>query len=146
MQNGGFEQGFASWLGILDVTLSSPWCHEGLISAAMSQSAAMFQDVSVGPGHVYQLQLSVAATGEGEPPDLEIKVLWVGPCAELREALGCDPVVIQGKTTGFWKTAVLYTTPAPPGTDTARICLRTCQREGECSRLLVDDVIFVERD
>ncbi len=129
IQNGGFEQGLTSWLGARNVGLSSPRCHEGLVAAAMGKPnskspATMFQDVRVCPGRSYRLQLSVAAAQpEGDPGDLEVQVLWVGPCAELEPAIGCDPLVIQGRTTCSWKTAVVYTGVVPFGVDTARICL-----------------------
>jgi len=217
VQNGGFEQGLTSWLGACNVGLSSPRCHEGLVAAALGKPdsrspAKMFQDVNVCPGRSYRLQLSVAAAeSEGDPGDLEVQVLWLGPCAELDPAIGCDPLVVQGKTTCCsWKTVVAYTGVVPFGTDTARICLKrlpagsrrhkpcgdpceedSCGEEGcaedlceqgaceenscrqdsceaasveedscqetscgqdsrrkgpDCNYLLVDDVIFVERD
>jgi hypothetical protein len=86
--------------------------------------ATMFQDVRVCPGRSYRLQLSVAAAQpEGDPGDLEVQVLWVGPVPSLEPAICCDPLVIQGRTTCSWKTAVVYTGVVPFGVDTARICL-----------------------
>lgn len=150
VQNGGFEQGLASWLGVDNVGLSSPHCHEGLVAAAMGKPdnhapSSMFQDVCISPGHVYRLELSVAGAGEGNPGNLAVEVHWVGPCAELECAIGCEEFIVQGQTTGAWKTAVVYTDIVPPLTNTARICLRRCGGDSECDYLLVDDVIFVER-
>ena len=155
VQNGGFEQGLGSWLGVCNVGISSR-SHEGLVAAAMGKPdnhapASMFQDVSVCPGHVYRLQLSVAGAEEGDPGDLEVEIHWVGSCADLEPAIGCDPFIVQGKTTGSarcnaWKTAVIHTETAPLGADSARISLRRCEGNSECNYLLVDDVIFVERD
>lgn len=156
VQNGGFEQGLASWLGADNVGLSSPLCHQGLIAAAMGKPdntalASMLQDVPVLPGRVYRLELSVAGAEAVNPADLVVDVHWVLPCAEIQPALGCGPLLIHGQTTGpasvnAWKTAVVFTETAPLGADSARICLTKCGGDAACNYLLVDDVIFVERD
>ncbi len=156
VQNGGFEEGLAGWLGAENVGLSSPLCHEGLIAAAMgkpdnTECAQMFQDVPVLAGHTYKLELSVAGAVTVNPADLIVDVRWVSPCGEIGPALDCGVLLVQGLTTGWarsgtWKTVVAYTETAPLGADCARLCLIKRPGETAGNYLLVDDVIFVERD
>lgn len=153
--NGGFEQGFAGWLGTQNVKLApSSLCHEGLVAAAMGDpchdaQAAMFQDVPVLPRRTYKLQFFVAGA-EMDPGDLIVDVRWIcGAGGDTGCALEGGPVLVQGKTTGpahlgAWKAVIAYTEAAPHGADSARIVFRSEPGCGECNYLLVDDVIFSE--
>lgn len=155
--NGGFEQGLTGWLGVDNVGLvPSALCHEGLIAAAMGDPCAnapagMFQDVPVLPRRTYKLQFFVAGV-EKNPGDLTVDVRWIcGAGGDTGCALEGGPVLVQGETTGparlgAWKAVIAYTEAAPHGADSARIVFHREPGCDECNYLLVDDVIFVERD
>lgn len=157
VQNGGFEQGLAGWLGIANVELAgAPLPHEGLVAAAMGKAdntaeAEMFQDVPVLPRHTYRLEL-YAAGAQMRPADLIVDVHWIcGFAGDTGCALTGGPLVVPGVTTGSavsgaWKAVSAYTEAAPPGACLARICLRKPPGTATANYLLVDDVIFAERD
>jgi len=156
VQNGGFERGLADWLGVTNVDLeSSPLCHEGLLAAAMGKPdnaapADMFQDVPVAPRHTYKLGFFAAGV-ETNPGDLVVDVRWIGYAGDIGCALAGGPVLVRGDTTGraasgAWKAVITYTESAPPGAETARICLVKAPGTLTASYLLVDDVVLVQRD
>lgn len=154
VQNGGFEQGLSSWLGVDNVELETNWRqHEGLVAAAMGKAdntcpATMFQDVPASMSRTYKLQFAVSGA-EPHPAELSVDVRYLNCVgADLGSALGCSPLTVQPETigcagAGAYKTVVTFTEPAPLGTAAARIFFTKCPG---CAGnyLLVDDVVFVD--
>jgi hypothetical protein len=157
VQNGGFEQGLAGWLGAANVGIvPSALSHSGMIAAAMGKPdgtapADILQDVPALPRRTYKCQFFVAGVRPG-PADLSVDIRWM--CAGAGDAgcaLECGPVLVRGVTIGpaalgAWKAVIAYTDAAPPGAEAARIVFSKGPGTAQCNYLLVDDVIFVERD
>ncbi|MGI6631497.1 MAG: hypothetical protein ACOX5M_00440 [Bacillota bacterium] len=154
VQNGGFEQGLAFWLGADNVSLETGGRqHEGLVAAALGKEdntcpASLFQDVRAFPLSTYKLQFAVSAF-EADPGDLTVDVRYLDSVgADLGSALGCVPIRVQSETLGCadkgaYKTVIVVTEPAPFGTAAARIIFEKSPGS-HGNYLLLDDVIFVD--
>ena len=115
VQNGGFEQGLAFWLGADNVSLETGGRqHEGLVAAALGKEdntcpASLFQDVRL------SLYLQVAVRGfgvRGRPGDLTVDVRYLDSVgADLGSGpLGACPSASQSETLGCADKGAAYKT------------------------------------
>ena len=155
VQNGGFEQGLDSWLGLENLALESlPLCHQGLLALALGKPdpampSGIFQDVPVTQRRTYRIELFVAGVDQ-DPPDLLVDVRWVGCCGEGDSALAGGPIRVRNNAVCppgrvVWKAVSAYTGAVPPGTDSARIRLSTTCDSEIGGYVLVDDLSFTPR-
>ncbi|MBE3520154.1 MAG: hypothetical protein IMW97_07655 [Firmicutes bacterium] len=156
VKNPGFELGLAFWetpptltdLTLRNVRVTDLTSHSGLAMLGMGveapgQPAAVYQDVCVAPGRIYQLSFAVAGAA-ANPADLLVEVRWLDADGEdlgLAYSALVPSGTIGAAGTGGWTLHTGVTDEAPMGARFARISLT---KGAGTAELFVDDVFFCE--
>ena len=156
VKNPGFELGLAFWevpptlpdLTLRNVRVTDLTSHSGLSMlgmgvTAVGQPAAVYQDVRVAPGRVYQLSFAVAGAA-ANPADLLLEVRWIDADGEdmgLAYSTFVPSSAIGAASIGGWTLHTGVTDEAPMGARFARIAFT---KGAGTAELFVDDVFFYE--